>query len=190
MSSANIVGSAADGYLQKYASTWAGCMAAAPTVPSTGDAFMAISRYGNGTNSYELDRGFLCFNLAAYAGATISAATLHVRMSGGGDSNCKFYYYDWGTSLAAADWTTGTAACATISTLGASAWVDISLSSPQSILTANGRVYLALDDETTDPGASDSHATLYFSEDLTYKPNLDITYDFPFIGLTVTHLVG
>jgi hypothetical protein len=188
MADANIVGSAADGYLQKYASTWAGCMAAAPDAHAT-DASYSCCRWGNGSNSYELDRAFLCFDLSPYAGATITVATLNVYMNGDGDGPCKVYYYDWGTSLAAADWSTGTA-CSSTQTPTSAAWRNISLTNPQGILTANGRVYLALDDETTDPGSSEYQFVVYFSEHATYKPNLDITYTTGFTGLTVTRPVG
>jgi len=177
MSTANIVGGTSDGLLSKWGSTWAACLAASPIPSTAATSYDAVQRYGNGSNTYQLARAFLCFDLSPYAGATITAATLNVYISSTLRPTFMAYYLDWATGgLTAADWATGTAASASVTPPAAGAMTAITLTNLSSLLPANGGLFLALDDETTGPGTSNYQANVTFADSATNKPNLDITY--------------
>jgi len=186
VATANIVGDTSDNKLAKYsASSWAACLSSTPT-PGTVTSGSDTSPARNGITAWALVRSFLRFDLSPYAGATITAATLNIFAMGYLTSALKVYYSDWGPTVAAADWVAGTLASSEVQPSTSSMqWCNIALSSPQGILTANGGVYLALSDETTDPSGANNYCAMYFADNATEKPNLDITYSIEFAGLSV-----
>lgn len=177
MANAQIAGGSTDGYLRKYhATTWAGCVAATPTLKNIQD----YDETCRTTASAEFfwGRTFLTFDVSSYAGATITAAHLHLYgTSRAGTRTFKVYYLDWGTDLAAGDWpaSLGTAATATVDpALGDNA---IDLTNLSNILTSNGRFVLALDDESTEPSVANYiQFASYRNATEAYRPVLDITY--------------
>lgn len=186
MATAKIYGSSADAILRRTAAdTWANCQAATPSVARTTDT--SISAQRTYTTAYIWDRAFLLFDFSPYAGATITAATLNYYISDrNGKSAATFYYLDWGPALAAGDWAAlGTAATASQAFSTAYQQKAVSMINVEYLLTANGGLVLALDDESTQPAEVNSASIATFEHATeSRRPNIDITYT-PAAGLSI-----
>ena len=189
MASLNIVGGTADGRLRKTATAvagWAACRAATPSVATTGTIYAVHRSLLAGT--FYLDRAYFLFDVSpfqaggAYASATITAVTLNLYFTEvQGTANFTIYYTDWGTSLAAGDWSAVLGTAATASTApGAVGQKAITLINLASLLTANGRLEFTLTDETTEPtGANDIGIDQAEHTTPAYRPSITVTYTMP-----------
>lgn len=181
MPTVDIVGVAADGRLSKgSAVSWADCLASSPGTNNSA-AYTSASRNFSSPN-WTLQRSYFAFDVSAYQGTTITAATLKLHMVSGaraGTRTSKVYYQDWGESLAAADWVDlAGLTLAADSFAPASDTNSIALGNLGSLLTTNGRFVVALADETTEPSAVNYWSIdTAESETEAYRPVLSLTYE-------------
>jgi len=182
----------ADGRLRKTSAVnWATCQAAVPSVDSSSTGLGQHLSLVTGT--YYWDRSYFAFNVAPYAGATISAATLNLYDDGGeGVANYLAYYKDWGVTLEAADWSASLGTAASASFARASGANAITLINLSDILTSNGRFEFVNATETTPSGTVVWEMPFVEHATEAYRPRLDITYTTgpaAWKGLTVTRLL-
>jgi hypothetical protein len=184
MATVNIVGGVADGYVRKHGSvSWAATIAAGPTYArdnvTSSDLWKALS--GGGWYLYRI---YYCFDVSAFqaggahAGATINSVTLNYYINSHNTyAAFTVFWKDWGTSLTTADWsaTLGTAASAStlLSSTGAK---TLALTNLSSLLTSNGRLEIAYDDETTDPGVTSYQLGWNMADAASNKPSIDVDY--------------
>jgi hypothetical protein len=189
MSTANIVGGAADGGLVKTAyDDWTTCMAATPSAENTTAAGLYVQKKYPSNKWYVIKRAYFLFDMAAYAGAAISAATLHLSIYTYNSYAVTCYYNNWGGTLAAGDWgNKGAAASDSFTPTGGYTTYNLTLANPQNLLTYAGGIELVLDDETTQPTADENCLYVRMSENTTYKPNLDITYTLTSCPVNLLH---
>jgi hypothetical protein len=185
MATATIYGGTADGSLARQAATWAGIASATPTV-NTDNTSDGLLRAKFSASNWVLVRIGLVFDVSPYAGATITAATLSLYLAdGSAPLQSDLYYYDWGAALEAGDWvSTGSMVLAATSTPGGLGWQTWTLGDLSNLLAKNGRLILALHDESTDPTGI-NYLQYVLADSASNKPKLDITYEEGGGGLSI-----
>jgi hypothetical protein len=178
-STATIVGGSADGRLRKNATgTWAACLASTPS-DLPGYARLGHHRSYIGS-TYYCDRAYLCFDVAALLGATVTAAYLeficdeYANTGADGSLDIRAYWKDWGTTLNGLDWssTLGVAASAntTLTGLGTK---RIPLTNLPSLLSSNGRLEIVHNREANTPTGSNIFGVMFGEQTVAeYRPRL------------------
>lgn len=135
-------------------------------------------------SSYNVDRGFFYFNTSSIDdAATITSATLKLYATAkSGTKTCRVTLSSsTNTTYANADYSkynSGTNfGSKTVADISTSAWNSFTVSSPNTTISKTGNTQLAV---WLDYGFGDwANVTFSGSNDATYKPQLEVTYNLP-----------